>query len=163
METQIDLKELAQFLVRAKKATYAGEGREVTPERPGFKELEYKEGIWSYRDSYSGFYMAPGQEVVRLEDKPVWAMAYCGGMSEKLVGDFDMAKETFGFLKDMLKQVNNSAPFRGPVGITDGEKGLRYTNSFRGNITDFIGEEQIIAKHATIFAQNYMGGLIIGK
>ena len=65
---EIDINQLKQFLVKAKKATYANESaKEITPERPGFKELEYKEGIWSYRDSYSGFSLSlttscPGAE-----------------------------------------------------------------------------------------------------
>ena len=41
---KIDLKKLAKFLVKAKINTYAGGGREVSPQRPGFKELEFIEG-----------------------------------------------------------------------------------------------------------------------
>jgi len=97
--------EFAEFLVRAKKETYAGGGEEVSPQRPGFKELEYKEGDWYYRDSYSGFYQAPGQEVVYFQGKPVWAMAYSGGMKKEFHGDEALAKKTFGFLQKCLSQV----------------------------------------------------------
>ena len=37
----INLKELAVFLVTAKTKTYAGDGNEIDPQRPGFRELEY--------------------------------------------------------------------------------------------------------------------------
>src|SRR3989344_4745673 len=110
----INLEELAKFLVRAKKATYAGEGMEATPERPGFKELEFIEGDWIYRDSYVGFFRAPGQEVVRFRGEPVWTMSYDGGM-----------------------------------------------------MLDFIDHEKIWAqiggKSEVVFAQRYIGGLVIPK
>lgn len=166
MEQQINLKELSKFLVRAKKATYAGEGREVAPERPGFKELEYKEGIWSYRDSYTGFYSAPGQEIVRLNDKPVWAMAYSGGMMPGFSDDLNLAKETFSFLKDMLKEVEEWAPFRGSVGFRSVSEGKWiYENELpRGaDIRDFIGREKIRYHNNLVFAQDYIGGIIRSK
>lgn len=53
----IGIKELAKFLVKAKKQTYAGEGKEIIPERPDFKELEYSEDNYNYRDSYTGFFL----------------------------------------------------------------------------------------------------------
>ncbi len=68
---RIDLTELKKFLVEAKKHTYAGGGKETTPQRPGFIELEFSKGSWYYRDSYCGFFQAPGQEVVRFNGKPV--------------------------------------------------------------------------------------------
>lgn len=36
----IDFQELAGFIVRAKIQTYAGDGKDVAPQRPGFNELE---------------------------------------------------------------------------------------------------------------------------
>jgi len=75
----LNLKELAKFLVKAKMGTYAADGAEVSPQRPEFKELEFIEGDWEYRDSYAGFFFAPGQEVVRYKRKPVWIMSYHGG------------------------------------------------------------------------------------
>ena len=78
-----ELKELAEFLVEAKKATYAGDGNEVKNiERDSAKELFYIKRGFEYRDSYFGFFSAPGQEVVRFKGKPIWAMAYSGGMKK---------------------------------------------------------------------------------
>ena len=56
---KIDLEQLAKFLVKAKVQTYASDGKEIEPQRPGFKELEFKEEDWEYRDSYAGFFFAP--------------------------------------------------------------------------------------------------------
>ena len=159
---EIDINQLKQFLVKAKKATYANESaKEITPERPGFKELEYKEGIWSYRDSYSGFYSAPGQEVVRLNEKPVWAMAYCGGMTVGNQQNLDFAKETFGFLKEALSVIEPNLPARGPRLLC--KSGWEYENKTNGSIEDFWGEEVIKKKAEPVFFQRYFGGLILGK
>lgn len=156
----IDLKELADFLVRAKTMTYAAGGKEIVPQRPGFKELEFKEGGWEYRDSYTGFFSAPGQEVVRHNGKPVWAMAYSGGMLPKH-HDLSFAKQTFTFLKECLSRVKANKPFRGPEHFKSGD--FEYKTSNKGDITDFMGTEQIYYKGKVVFRQYYIGGLIAGK
>jgi len=52
------LQELNRFLGKAALNTYAGGGQEVDPEEVGFKELEFKEGGWYYKDSYTGFFQS---------------------------------------------------------------------------------------------------------
>jgi len=153
---QIDLTELAKFLVKAKVQAYAGDGAEVPSERPGFRELIFSDGIWQYRDSYSGFFFAPGQEVVRLRDVPVWAMSYSGGMRQKYHGNTDFAKQTFNFLKQALLRVEESRPFRGPNHFSEGK--LEYVDASEGDITDFIGTERIIYQGNEVFRQHYIGG-----
>ena len=98
------LEQLHKFLSEAAKNTYAGNGVEVEPWRRGFKELEYRDGDWYYRDSYTGSFQSWGQEVVWHKDKPVWTALYGGGMAEKFHGDRDFAKQTVGFLKKALRQ-----------------------------------------------------------
>ena len=164
----INLEELARFLVKAKKGTYAGDGKEITPERPGFKELEYIEGDWNYRDSYIGFFMAPGQEVVRFQGKPIWVMSYSGGMTSDFKDDINFAKETFNFLKRALLQVSEEMPFRGPKIFSD-EKDWHYQNYFGGDVTNFHGHEKIYTLppvdeiNRIVFAQDYIGGLVLPK
>src|SRR3989304_1980540 len=98
------LDQLHKFLREASKATYAGDGAEAEPWRKGFKELEYRDGDWYYRDSYTGFFQSWGQEIVWYQDKPVWNSLYGGGMVEEFHGDRDFAKQTFEFLKKALRQ-----------------------------------------------------------
>ena len=161
MQRSTSLNQLADFLVRAKQSTYAKENAlEITPERPGFKELEYVEGVWSYRDSYSGFYCAPGQEVVRFNDVPVWAMSYHGGMTPNFTSDVVFAKQTFGFLKKALALVDASQPFRGKE-LKEGD--WNYFNQVDGNILNFSGEEAILFGSRLVFTQKYVGGLILHK
>jgi len=157
----IDLKELTEFLVKAKVETYAGDGAEVDSQRPGFKELEFIEGEWEYRDSYSGFYMAPGQEIVRFEGKPIWSMAYSGGITKKYQGNFDFAKQIFEFLKKALKLVDKNKPYRGPDNFKEGD--YEYVSRVEGDVSWFKGNEKILFKGEVVFKQDYIGGLIIDK
>jgi len=158
---EVNLKQLAKFLVKAKTKGYAGNGKEIPPERPGFKEIEFLEGDYSYRDSYSGFFFAPGQEVVRVKGKPIWAMAFSGGMLPEFYGNIDFSKQTFTFLKKCLLRVDVSRPFRGPENFKEGD--YEYKDSSEGDIRDFSGTEHIFYKGKEVFRQHYIGGLILSK
>ena len=157
----INLGELAGFLVRAKVRTCAGNGQEIAIQRPGFKELEYREGDWEYRDSHAGFYAASGQEIVRFQGNPIWCMAYSGKMLPLFYGNIELAQEMFTFLKKALQQVNITAPFRGPAIFA--EKNWEYQNNHEGNLTHFLGKEMVLHYNKEIFCQDYLGGLIMSK
>jgi len=157
----IDLKELAKFLVRAKKQTYAGEGKEITSQRPDFKELEYSEGNYNYRDSYTGFFYAPGQEIVRFKGVPIWSMAYSGGMKPEYHGDVEFAGKVFSFLKKAMLKLKEDIPFRGPKKFKEGD--FEYINEIEGDIKNFKGHEKILFKGKEVFNQDYIGGLIVHK
>lgn len=157
----MNLSKLTKFLIKAKKKAYAGGGKEISSQRPGFKELEYKEGDYYYRDSYSGFYQAPGQEVVYFQDKPIWAMAYSGGMKKKFHGDETLAKKTFGFLKKCLLKVPENEPFRGPREFSEGD--FSYQMEVEGDVNDFSGEERIFYQREEVFHQYFIGGMIVQK
>ncbi len=158
---KIILEDLANFLVKAKTKTYAGNSKEVAPQRSSFRELEFKEGNWHYRDSYAGFFMAPGQEVVYFNSRPVWAMAYAGGMLPQYRENKEFASKTFSFLKKALLQVKESRPFRGPKNFKEEE--WEYKDSSEGAITNFKGTEHIHYQGKEVFRQNYVGGLIKHK
>jgi hypothetical protein len=157
----LDLKALAAFLVKAKVNTYAGDGTELIPQRPGFTELEFLEGDWAYRDSYQGYFYAPGQEVVRFKGKPVWEMAYSGGMLKEFHGNLGLAKQTYAFLKKALLLVEAKRPFRGPNRLTEGD--WEYIDRSEGTISDFSGTEHIFYKGKEVYKQHYIGGLIVQK
>lgn len=158
---EFNLNQLAKFLVKAKTQTYASDGKEITAQRPGFSELEFKDGDFEYRDSYSGFFQAPGQEVVRYKGEPAWVMAYSGGMEKKYHGNVEFAKKTFSFLKQALLKVEELKPFRGPDNLKEGD--WEYINKTEGDITNFRGQEYILYKGEKVFVQDYIGGLIIEK
>ena len=159
--SKINLEKLAEFLVKAKKNTYAGNCAEVESQRPNFKELEYKEGNFEYRDSYTGFFLAPGQEVARFKGNPIWVMSYSGGMREAHRDDKKFAHEVFNFLKKALSNVTKEIPFRGPERFD--EDNFTYLNFIEGNIEDFTGLETISYTKEEVFRQRYLGGLVKNK
>jgi len=158
---KINLEKLSKFLCEANKFGYAGSSKEVKPQRKGFTELEYKSGDWYFRDSYAGHYFAPGQEVVYYKNKPVWAMAYAGGMKFKYHGDKNLDGQIFEFLKKALLAMDPKKPFRGPAQFK--EKDWVYKSSVKGDVRDFSGNEKISRKGQVVFEQNFIGGLIVEK
>lgn len=157
----VDLDDLRDFLVEANKHGYAGGAKEVKAQRPGFNEIGYARGDFYYRDSYAGHYFAPGQEVVYFKDKPVWAMAYAGGMTFDRHGDTKLDKLIYEFLKNALLAMDPEKPFRGPEHFKEND--LAYQSEVTGEIKDFAGNEYIEYKGEIVFSQNFIGGLIVDR
>ncbi len=154
------LLELSHFIVEANTHTWAGDGVEVPPQRPGYKELEYKRGDWYLRDSYTGYFRAPGMTTVYYNEIPVWTQSYGGtGMAES---HYPMAEPTFQFLRAALKRVTPELPFRGPKEFT--RKDFRYRFHLdEGDITDFAWRESISYQGIAVFLQRGFGGLVVHK
>ena len=156
-ERPFSREQLFEFIDRAGKATYAGGGQESEkPERPDFKELEYVEGEWSYRDSYAGYYRSRGMEIIRFKGKPVWASMYGGGM---INDKEELADLTFNFLKKaMSTDEENFLSFRGPRELEDGE--WRYKYDQDGDVFEFSGYEEIYYQGELVFFHRIIGGVI---
>ncbi len=154
--------DLQHFMARASKATYASGGGQVEAQRKGFKELEYSEGDWYYRDSYTGSLRSWGQEVVYYKEKPVWICSYGGGMQPDVM-DSTYANQTFGFLKQALLAGNKEQNFqpRGPQDFSDGE--WAYRCEIQGDIATFTGHEYISQNDKIVFTHDFVGGLVIGS
>lgn len=163
MDKKNYLKKLANFLVKAKTQTYAStNSKEINPERPLHKELDFSEGEFYYRDSYVGFFQAPGMEEVRdKKGKTIWTMAYSGGMNKEYQKNINFALETFEFLKKVLGKVKEDSPFRGPKSFKEGE--WKYINKIEGDIERFFGKEKIFFKGKEVFSQEYIGGTVLEK
>ena len=154
-------KTLFDFVDRAGKATYAGGGSyEKNPERPEFFEMVYdKESPWYYRDSYTCNSRSGGQEVVRLDGKPIWWSGYGGGMVD---GKENMSAQTFDFLKKALAQDEKGfESLRGPHEFSEGD--WTYTYTQEGDIFDFYGYEEISYKGEKIFWHRAVGGILNHK
>ena len=154
------LRELSEFVVEANLNTWAADGAEVSPERPGYKELEYKKGLWRLRDSYTGYFRAPGMTTVYYKGTPAWNMQYGGhGMTE---GYEDRAKATFQFLREALKRVTPDLPLRGAPEYEEGD--YRYTfQLLNGDITDCLWREEITEGGILTFTQTGLAGVIIHR
>ncbi len=159
------LADLSQFIVRANLATWAGEGKEVPAQRPGYKELQFPspdepQGDWMLRDSYTGYFRAPGMTTVYYKGDPAWTIQYGGhGQTE---GYEDRAKQTFGFLKEALKKVTPELPFRGPKELVIEDKKYEF-EMMEGTIEDGIWRERITEAGTLTFIQTGIVGIVVNK
>ena len=148
-----DRRTFIEFLLRAKRATYAaGEGASESS-RPNSHDLRYEEadGGWLYIDSYLGSERFLGEEAVWKDGVPVWAMNYSGRVVGKgFDGDF---------LKAALFQVPESAPYRGPIEYQDGP--MLYCNTVAGAPDWFFGREEIFRSGVSVYECVYHGGVVV--
>ena len=83
------LDRFCEFLIEAKRRSYAGPDEAATMSEPvlsGSKQLEYREGDLSYRDIYFGMSFFVGQETVRAGLPVIWSMTYAGGVVADVTG-----------------------------------------------------------------------------
>ena len=151
--------EFLEFLVKAKKQTYANSNIEkVASSRVGSNDYNYKEENFIYHDTYFGGIKFIGEEVVYCgEDIPKWGMNYYGvTLDEKLSEEaMDMA------LRPALMKVgedNSVIPVRGPSKFQNGE--YNYSFKYEGNIENFTGIEEIYKNNKLIYRLHCHGGLI---
>lgn len=155
------ISQLKKFLFNANANGYANNEQRIMPQRPNFKELDYIEGDWYFRDSYTGWYQAPGQEVVYYKDKPVWVMAYSGGIKPEYQQNEKLTEETFIFLKEALLKMDPEKPYRGPINYKRDE--WCYISKVKGDVKDLLGNEKIYFRNDLVFEQNFIGGMVINK
>jgi len=143
--------EQIEFLLRAKKATYAGHGAETASCRPSSHDLRYSEGELLYIDTYLGGACFSGEEALWIGDQPIWAMNYSGRTTgSPFSGDF---------LKDALSQCLPDMPYRGPEFFTDGS--YEYRMTVNGDVSWFNGYETIEYKGQLVYELTFNGGRII--
>ncbi len=170
------LNQLANFIVIANGKTWVADGAEVGSQRPGYKELQwpYPEDKmteqdkkdyqgwedWKLRDSYTGYFRAPGMTTVYYKGQPAWTMQYGGhGQTE---GYEDRAKETFNFLKAALMKVSPELPFRGPKQYSEGNSEYTF-QLLSGDITDCLWREEIRENGDLTFTQTGLAGIVIHR
>jgi len=138
------------FLIRAKRATYAGKGAETAPSRIGSHDLVYRENDLMYYDTYLGGEKFAGEEALWISDVPYWSMNYLGRVTgSPFSGDF---------LKEALLHVPEEMPYRGPEKYVNGD--YTYTCSVEGDFDWFQGKETITWRGNPIYECVYHGGLI---
>ena len=142
--------ELTAFLCRAKKNTYAGHGAESTPSRPNSHDLIYKEGDFTYIDTYLGGKCFSGEEAVWKGTVPEYAMNYCGR-----VLDTDFSGD---FLKEALLLVREDIPYRGPNVYYAGD--YSYHCMVNGDMNWFQGYEEIFCRGRKVYECYFHGGVV---
>jgi Domain of unknown function (DUF5680) len=154
METAI-LEALEQFIVRAKRATYAGDGRPLLPYRLGSHDLQFTDGEWSYHDSYFGGSDFIGQEVVYYRGASIWGMNYYGYI---LKPDQIDAAQAGQMIKRSLSALYGEGRFLG--GFEHSFEDLKYVDTNEGDVHRFSGKEFIYRVSQLIYELVYHGGLI---
>lgn len=138
------------FLCKAKKSTYAGNGSESKASRPNSHDFEYAEGDFRYIDTYLGGEHFSGEEALWENDNPLWSMNYAGR-----VLDYRFSGK---FLKEALSLVSKENPYRGPIMY---EKGLnKYHCIINGAFEWFQGYEEIYYNNSKVYECYFHGGLI---
>ncbi len=161
---EVFLAELTAFIIEAGQNGWAAGAPKIeNPQRPGFKELTYQSenGDWEYRDSYAGYYMAPGSSVVYFRERPVWYMTYGG--EGQLPEFYDQAKETYAFLRRALMEPDLRFPVRGPLVHREDNDRRLYWFDFNGDLEQGSWTESVLFDHVRIFGQRGDVGLIIDK
>jgi hypothetical protein len=151
----VDLAALTAFIVKAKRATYVGDGQSAPAARPGAHDLIFEDGAFAYRDSYFGGTDFLGQEVVWQNDVPVWAMNYYGYIVRPDLIDGQRAGVT---IKAALSALYAKGRFLGGFDW-NGPHG-RYVDSSEGDAAHFHGREHILVGGIEAYALDYHGGLI---
>lgn len=168
------LSDLADFIVIANGRTWAADAAEVDPQRLGYKELQWPYPVmkeeeqeaykgwedWMLRDSYTGYFRAPGMTTVYYKGEPAWTMQFGGhGQTE---GFEDRAKQTFEFLKKALMSDSIRLPIRGPEVYADGDKVYRF-NMLDGDLEEGSWAEWILEDGDLTFTQTGMVGTVIHR
>jgi len=144
-------KSVIDFLIKAKKETYAGKGAESKSSRPNSHDLQYSEGALKYIDSYLGEARFSGEEALWENGIPFWAMNYSGRVTgDNFSGDF---------LKEALSHVPEEYPFRGPSKYNNGD--YSYCCKVNGDFHWFNGSEEIYYKNEKIFELIFHGGDVV--
>ncbi|NLL77958.1 MAG: helix-turn-helix transcriptional regulator [Clostridiales bacterium] len=142
--------DITDFLIRAKRACYAGHGQEVGASRHNSHDLEYREDDLYYYDTYLGSECFGGEEAVWKSDNPIWCMNYCGRVTgEHFSGDF---------LKAALAAVPYDMPYRGPALFQSGS--YTYHCKVEGNFGWYQGCEEILHERIKIYECYFHGGTI---
>lgn len=141
-------KNITGFLIRAKKETYAGKGAQIAPSRPNSHDLQYSEGSLKYIDTYLGGSKFGGEEALWNENIPFWSMNYIG----RVIGD----NFSGDFLKEVLLNVPEELPFRGPSEYIKND--YSYFCKINGDFHWFNGHEEIYYKKEKIYECIFHGG-----
>lgn len=149
--TSTDINKIIEFLLVAKKNTYASSDNKTASCRTNSHDFCYQDNIgYKYYDSYLGGECFSGEEAVWLHDIPVWSMNYVGRVIEKnFNGDF---------LKEALMEVPADVPFRGPEIYTKGD--YHYHCKVNGEFVWFQGYEEIFYMDKKIYECYFHGGAI---
>lgn len=145
---------LADFLIKARTKTYAGDSGKTTPLLSGSVQLEYRVNTLLYRDIfYVGNGRFAGLETIYSENKPVWIMSYFGNFSAM------SEKELDAILRKALI-ANPQTRMWKTIKWQSGEFTYVCEADANGSMDELSGSETIAKKGTSVYYFYYAGGLI---
>lgn len=149
------LQNLCEFLVKAKKVTYAAwDIAQKIVEKDNSTSLIFEEWEWKYHDNYFGGEPFGWREVVFWHNNPVYIMTYYGWV-DSLISDFG---EIYSVLQKALLLLPPNNPYRGPEEFIYWD--YIYLNNFKGGIDNFSWEEVIKIGDKELYRAKYMGWFV---
>lgn len=142
--------QVIDFLIRAKQHTYASGDHAVKPCRMNSHDYSYEEDAYTYYDTFLGSEYFSGEEAVWFHNQPLWCMNYSG----RVIGD----NFSSNFLKEVLSNVTQDFPYRGPKIYTKGD--YHYHCKIDGAFDWFQGYEEIFYKSDKIYECYIHGGSV---
>ncbi len=137
----INSKEFLEFLVKAKKGTYAnGDASKSSSSRLLSKDYHYEDGNFTYHDTYFGGINFMGEEVVYYNDNILWGMNYYGVTIDSNLTE-EMMDKVLRIALMKVGEDENIIPVRGPKEFVNGD--YLYTFSVDGDMENFVGIEKI--------------------
>jgi len=146
---------LSKFIVKAKANSYVNRAPKCLPSRLGSQDIQFRDGMFQYLDSYYGGTDFIGQEVVVHEHIPIWAMNYYGRIIEPSIYDADKAGNV---VIESLSKLYESGTFLGDS--SHDTKWGSYKDTNEGDVTSFSGYEWIDFSGTKVYELSYHGGLI---
>jgi len=153
--TTFDLDALHAFIIRAKAATYVGNGQKLLPYRLGSHDLQFVEGDWAYHDSYLGESDFIGEEIVYYQRQVVWGMNYLGVI---LQPDRISSAQAGQVIKVSLTRLYEEGRFLG--GFEHTVDDLHYVDTSEGDFQLFHGREWIERDGQIVYELRYHGGIV---
>jgi Domain of unknown function (DUF5680) len=146
---------LNDFIVMAKRATYAAAAAKSLPYRLGTSDLQFRDGPWSYHDSYvgEGRLPRPGDRVPRSTTGVEHGLLRLPPRPEHI--DAGQAGRT---VQSALTSLYAEGRFLGGFVADVGE--YRYVDTNAGDVERFSGEEWIERGGRRVYELRYFGGLV---
>lgn len=146
--------EVRKFIIKARLATYAGEGGKVASALAGSTQLEYSDGDWLYRDVYyTGKNTFYGIETIFINDKPIWGMSYYGNWGEMTEVEID------DILRGALK-ANPEARLDKTIEWEKGDYVYECQPDLEDGIVEVGGSETIVKNGEQVYTFFYAGSLL---
>ncbi len=149
------MEQLIDFLVEARRVTYAIP--HGTPIGDGTDQMIYDRDNWRYRDRYAGHNPYGGHEMVWHKGEVIWMKNYVA----EVLSDVRPMAEIYNFQREVLGQPDPNHLMRGPASYTNGP--YSYTNEIDGDLSRFIGTEQIYYEGEVVYRMWFHGSSIGAK